>query len=206
MEAAMMISKSTSIQMFRFFGVLCAIVFGFMTLVGTSGEDAADALNIDFDEDASMSLNSVTVNESINTLVDTAIGDSNCSTTSIDDALDSVDIDGIDIGNAEIDSIELNGISGTYTATWTPGSVASFTCSLTITGSQPAITIAETAINGATGDLSDLLTPNQRDVINFYLSNTGEEFTYCVTCTDTELDTFSVTYDIELDVSISGTT
>jgi hypothetical protein len=104
----------------------------------------------------------------------------------------------------EIDSIELNGISGTYTATWTPGTVSTFTCSLTITGSQPTITIAETAINGATGDLSGLLTQEEIDVINYYLSNTSETFTYCVTCDDTELTTFSVSYDIELDVNISG--
>lgn len=47
----------------------------------------------------------------------------------------------------------------------------------------------------------------QRQVngINYYLANTSEQFTYCVTCTDTDLDTFSVSYDIELDVAISGT-
>lgn len=199
-----MMSKSTRIHIIRYLGIFCAIVMGFMTLVGTSSDDVKDALNIDVDEDTTMELDSVTVNENVNTLVETAIGDSNCDTTSIDQALNSVDIDPIDINDVDIDSIELNGISGTYTATWTPGTVSTFTCSLTVTGSQTTITIAETAINGTSGDLSGLLTQEEIDVINYYLANTNETFTYCVTCDDTALTTFSITYDIELDVNISG--
>lgn len=199
-------SKSTLIQMFRVVSVLCVLAMGFITLVGTSSDDVADALNIDFDEDATMTLDSVTADENANTGATAALGDSNCDATSINQALNSVDIDEFDIGDAEIDSVELSAIAGTYTATWTPDTVTEFTCSVTITGSQPTITIAETAINGDSGDLSGLLTQEEIDVINFYLSNRSEEFTYCVTCTDTELDTYSVTFDIEIDVTIEGTT
>ena len=201
-----MMSKSTLIQMFRLVGVLCVLAMGFMTLVGTSSDDVADALDIDFEEDGTMSLSSVTVDENTNTLSATAVGDPNCNTTSINQALDSVDIDGFDLDSAEIDSVELNGISGTYTATWTPGSVISFTCSLAISGSQETITIAETVINAASGNLDNLLTQDEIDVINYYLSHRGDEFTYCVTCSDAGLDTFTVDYDIDIDVTISGTT
>jgi hypothetical protein len=200
----MMMSRPTRIHLIRYLGVFCAIVMGFVTLVGTSGDDVKDALDIDIDENTTIELDPVTVHENINSLVEAAVGDSNCDVTSIDQALDSVDLDGVDIDDVDIDSIQLNGISGTYTATWTPGTVTSFTCSLTITGSQDTITIAETAINGASGNLNGLLTAGQIDVINYYLSNTSETFTYCVTCDDSALSTFSVEYDIELDVNISG--
>ena len=41
-------------------------------------------------------------------------------------------------------------------------------------------------------------------MINYYLANRGEEFTYCVVCDDTEIDTYSVTYNVEIGVTIKG--
>jgi hypothetical protein len=202
----MIISKSGKLKALRFLGVFCVIIMGFMTLVGTSEDDAKDTLGltVDFDEDATLSLDSVTVNDTVNTLSIQAVGDSNCGSTSINGALDAANIE--DLDRVDIDSVDLNSLEGTYTATWEPDTVTSFTCSLTISGSQPDITIAETVINGATGVIDNLLTQEQIDVINYYLSNRDEVFSYCATCTGTdEIDTFSVTYDIDLDVNIQGT-
>ncbi len=187
--------------MIRFLCVFCAILLGFMTLVGTSEDDADDIVDIDFDTDATLELDSVTVNEGVNTLSIMAAGETNCGTTSINAALDAADID--DLDEVDIDSVELLGVSGTYTATWTPGSVTEFTCSATVSGSQDDITVDETAINGASGSVT--VSAENLDALEYYLNHRNETFTYCVTCDDTELDTYSVTYDIEIDVNIEGT-
>jgi len=64
-EVPMIISKAGKFKTLRFLGVLCAIVMGFMTLVGTSEDDAKDAagdiVDIDFIEDAELELEPVTV-------------------------------------------------------------------------------------------------------------------------------------------------
>lgn len=198
----MIITKAGRFKLIRFLGVFCAIVMGFMTLVATSEDDVTDAVDIDFDEDATLDLNSVTVNESVNTLSIQAVGDANCGSTSIDAALDAADID--DLDQVDIDSVTLNSIGGTYTASWLPDTVTSFTCSASISGAAGDITVAETAMNDVEGNLDNQLSAAEIDALNYYLDNRGEVFTYCVTCDDTELDSFTVTYDIEVNVTIEG--
>ncbi|MBT8352613.1 MAG: hypothetical protein KJO26_15450 [Deltaproteobacteria bacterium] len=198
----MIITKAGKFKMIRFLCVFCAILFGFLTLVGTSEDDADDIVDIDFDTDADLELDSITVNESVNTLSSIlAAGDANCGTTTINDALEAANID--DLDEVDIDSVTLNGASGTYTANWTPGTVTTFSCSATVSGSQADITVDETAINGSEGTI--VVSTDNLSALEYYLNNRDETFTYCVTCTDTELDTFSVTYDITLDVNIEGT-
>ncbi len=187
--------------MIRFLCVFCAILLGFLTLVGTSEDDADDILDIDFDEDATLELNSVTVDEGVNTLSIMAAGDTNCGSTNINAALDAADIDELD--EVDIESVELNDVSGTYTANWTPDTVTEFTCTVTVSGSQADIIISETAIDGDSGTIT--VSSESYDELEYYLNNRNETFTYCVTCDDTVLTTFSVTYDIELDVNIEGT-
>ena len=197
----MIITKAGKFKVIRFFCVFFAITLGFLTLVGTSEDDAKDAVDIDFDADADLELDSITVNEGVNTLSIMAAGDTNCGTTSINALLDAADID--DLDDVDIDRVDLENASGSYTATWTPGTVSSFTCSATVSGSQADITVDETAILGATGAVS--IDEENIDALEYYLNNRNETFTYCVTCDDTELDTFSVTYDITIEVNIQGT-
>jgi len=203
----MIISKAGKFKTLRFLGVLCAIVMGFMTLVGTSEDDAKDAagdiVDIDFSEDAELELEPVTV-EKLAAASIQAAGD-DCDTLTINDALSAVEDEIEDLDQVDIDDVELQYVEGTYVANWTPPENMSFSCSLTISGSQTPITIAETAINGASGTVDDILTQEQMDVINYYLSNRSEEFTYCVVCDDSGgIDTYNVTYNIEIGVSIDG--
>jgi len=197
----MIITKAGKFNMIRFLCVFCAIIMGFMVLVGTSEDDADDIVDIEFDTDADLELDSITVTEAVNTLSIMATGDANCGTTSINGALDAANID--DLDEVDIDSVDLISASGTYTAVWEPGTVTSFSCSATVSGSQADIVIDETAINAASGSIT--VSTENLDALEYYLNNRNETFTYCVTCDDIELDSFSVTYDIVLEVNIEGT-
>jgi hypothetical protein len=200
----MIISKTGTFRILRIIGVFCAIGMGFMTLVGTSEDDATNAIGVDdsFNETATFELEPVTV-EKVGATSIMAAGD-DCNAMTINDALDAVKDDIKDFDKLDISSVKLEYVHGNYTATWEPGTVTSFTCSLTITGSQDPITIAETAINGSAGTIDDTLTQAQIDVINYYLAHRSEEFTYCLVCDDTDIDSYSVTYDVEIGVRIKG--
>ena len=204
-EVKMILSKAGTFKTLRFLGIFCAIVMGFMTLVGTSEDDAKDIVDVDFDANATFELDPITVDQSVNTLSIQAAGEANCGSLTINEALAAVEDEIEDLDQVDIDDVELRFVEGTYTANWLPDTVASFSCSLTISGSQPTITIAETAINGTEGPLNDILTEEQIGVINYYLSNRNEAFSYCVTCDDVELDSYSVTYNVDIEVTISGT-
>lgn len=202
----MIISKAGAFKMLRIIGIFCAIVMGFVTLVGTSESDVKDAAGIDtsFEKDADIELEPVTVEKSTNGLSIQAAGD-DCDTMTIDDALTALENDIENLDQVNIDEIELLYVHGNYTASWSPEDVTSFTCSLTIAGTQ-STTIAETAINSTSANqtIDDTLTQAQIDVINFYLANTDEPFTYCVVCDDTDIDSYNVTYNVEIGVTIKG--
>jgi hypothetical protein len=199
----MIISKAGTFKMLRILGIFCALGMGFMTLVGTSEDDATKAAGIDdsVETDADLTLDPVTVDKVGSTSI-MAAGD-DCNTLSINSALEAVKDDIENYDKLDISSVKLNYVSGVYTANWLPADVLSFTCSLTITGTQ-STTIAETAINGTSGTIDDTLTQAQIDVINYYLANRGETFTYCVVCDDVELDSYSVTYEVEIGVTVKG--
>ena len=199
----MIISKAGPMRALRILGVICALAMGFMTLVGTSEDDAKKAAGIDtsFDEDAEIELEPVTVEKTAAASIQQAGED--CNTMTINAALEALEdeIDGLD--EVDIESVELDYVSGTYTASWTPAEVTSFTCRLTITGTE-STTIAETAVNGADGSIDATLTQDQIDVINYYLANRNETFEYCVECDDEEIDSYSVTYEVDIGVVIEG--
>jgi hypothetical protein len=206
----MIISKTGTLKTLRILGILCAIAMGFMTLVGTSEDDATDAAGIDdsFNETADIELNPVTASDTdINAALLQPLAN-NCDTMSVNDALAELEARGDieDLDNVDISSIKLNYVSGTYSdAYWAPAEVTNFTCSLTITGSQPTISIAETAVNGGSGTIDDTLSTEDIDAINYYLGHRNEEFTYCVVCDDTELEApWGVTYNVEIGVTIKG--
>ena len=201
----MIISKAGTFRILRLFCILCAIAMGFLTLVGTSEDDATDALGIDdsVEADADLTLNPVTVEKQAGP-APLAEGD-NCDTTSINAALDAVKDDIEDYDNLDINSVALRYVRGSYTAAWEPLEAMSLTCSLTITGTQ-STTIAETAINGTSGSIDETLTQEQIDVINYYLNNRNEEFTYCVECDEgvDAINSYSVTYEVEIGVTVKG--
>jgi hypothetical protein len=205
-EELAMISKAGSIKMLRVLAIGCAIAMGFMTLVGTSEDDATDALGIDdsFNETAEFELDPVTVEKpGVLPASILAAGDE-CNTMTIDAALDAVKDDIEDLDKVDIKSVKLNNVQGSYTADWLP-LTKTFSCSLTITGSQDPITIAETVVNGLEGTIDDTtLTQAQIDVINYYLANRSEEFTYCLVCDDTDIESYTVTYNVEIGVTIKG--
>jgi microcystin-dependent protein len=199
----MIISKAGTFKLLRILGIFCAIAMGFVTLVGTSEDDATNAVGVDdsVEANADLTLDPVTV-EKVGTTSIMAAGD-DCNTISINSALEAVKDDIENYDNLDINSVELRYVSGSYTASWLPAEVTSFSCSLTITGEQ-STTIAATAINNASGNLDSTLSQAQIDVINHYLNNRSEEFTYCVVCDDVELDSYSVTYEVEIGVKVKG--
>lgn len=202
-EVSMIITKSGKFKVLRFIGVFCAIIMGFMTLVGTSEDDADDIIDIDFDAEAEVELDPVTVTQASGASIQ--IAGSDCGTISINGALEELEDEIENLDEVDIDSVDFDYISGTYSdVQWTPNPPATITCSLTITGTQ-STTIAETVINGSDGNIDNTLTPDQIAVLNYYLDNRNEEFTYCVTCTDTELTTYSVTYNVDIGIIIEGT-
>ncbi|PIE70722.1 MAG: hypothetical protein CSA22_06110 [Deltaproteobacteria bacterium] len=193
--------KKGNFRTFRLWGVFCIVVMGFLTLVGTSSDDAKDLVDINFEKDAVFDLDPITVSSRSGAFSVMAAGD-DCGSTSINEALDRANIE--DIDDVDIDSIKLEYLAGSYTATWKPSRISSFTCSVRVTGPAGDITIAETAINGRSGDLNDILTDDEISAINYYLRHRDETFTYCVTCQDDDLNSYSVTYDLDLGVHIKG--
>ena len=205
----MIITKAGKFNMIRFLGIFCAIAMGFLTLVATSEDDVKDAVDIDFSETADIELNDVTV-ERIAVASIYGAGD-DCDDISVAQALIDLEEQIEDLDEVDIEEIDLEYVEGTYSgATWLPAEITAITCSLTITGvtAEQSTTIAETVIQragGASGALStDDLTDDQRDVLNFYLENRDEEFEYCVECSDTDLDSYSVTYSVNIGIEISG--
>ena len=201
----MIISKTGTLKTLRILGILCAVAMGFMTLVGTSEDDATDAAGIDdsVEAEADLSLDPVTASKTSSLSIQ-ANGDE-CKTITVKEALDEVkdQIDNYD--KLDIKSVKLQYLGGTYSdASWTPADVLSFGCQLDITGSLGSISVAEKTVNGGSGTLDAVLEQADIDVINEYLANRNEPFTYCLVCTDAELDSYSVTYNVDIGVIVKG--
>ena len=195
------VSKNNVARGLRKLGLLCVILIGFMAIVGSDSDDAKDLVDIDFDEDTEISLESVTVTK--DQFAASALGD-NCATTSVKAELKKIEDDIEDLDKIDVESVILNYITVEYLAQWSPVSVDSLTCRLTISGEENT-SIAEMAINNPSGSQTLNLTPEQIEVINYYLKNRAKEFTYCVECdNDALIDEYTVTYTAELGVTIKG--
>jgi len=204
----MIIQKTGMLKYLRYLGIFCAITMGFMTIVATGEDDAedlaADIVDIDFDENADLELDSVTIEKS-DAEVQIAATEQTCDTTSVNQAIADANIEGID--NVTIKTVKLLYVQARYrNATWAPSSSTSLTCTASISGGGPDATFTATAINAANSDWVNLTLPTAaQDAINYYLTNRGEAFTYCVVCDDgDEITEYSVEYDLNIGVNIEG--
>jgi hypothetical protein len=201
----MVIQKMKRVKGLRNLAVLGIILLGFMAVVGSSSDDAKDVakdvVDIDFEEDATITLPAVTADK--NFRVAGAVSD-NCGTTSVKDEINKIEDDIEDLDLIDIDSVKLRYITVSYLAQWVPDSIKTLTCKMSISGDQNT-SIAEMAINNPSGSSTLELTDEQLSVINYYLSNRAKEFTYCVECDNDELITdYTVSYTAELGVTIKG--
>jgi hypothetical protein len=186
---------------FRFAYIVSLVVFGMWFLAACdSAEDLVkDIVDVDFEEEATITLDA-TAEKSASATV-TAAGD-DCGTTSVNGALAELDIDGLD--EIDIESVELNYVDASYSnAAWSPAT-ETLTCRLTITGTQ-STEIAETAVSSASGTIDVSLDQDQIDVINYYLANRDQTFTYCLVCdNENSFDSFSVSYSVDINVTVKG--
>jgi hypothetical protein len=201
----MMISKVETIKKLRMLGILCAIAMGFMCLVGCGEEAVTDALGIDTDvnESAEITLDPVTTSFSS---VSSIQANGDCGAMTIQQVVNEIEQNiGQDLDNIKDLSITVNDISGTYTASWEPPSEGPISYYLSITGTQ-STDIAVTVIESNTGIITKGLTQDNRNAINYYLSNWNEPFDYCLSCYNTQNITFySVTFEaLVLGVQITG--
>lgn len=163
--------------------------------IGDVTEDVVDIVDGDFEKDFTISLNEITVQKA---------DPERCGTKNVESSLKKLEnkIPGLTL--LDIDSVSLNYVNASYdNASWTPAT-ETLTCRLTITGTQ-SIEIAETDIDSASGIIDVTLTDEQISVINYYLSNRNEDFTYCLACDDgNTFDAYSVTYSMDLNVLVKG--
>jgi hypothetical protein len=200
----MIVKQKSGQKKLHLTGIFCMVFICCIFLVAC---DALDELD-DFEEDGTLELEPVAIQSGVGAGAVIFQNEPECRTTNVKAGLEELEDEISDLGDVDIDSVKLNYIEGTYEASWDPGTVASLTCKLTITGVQegsPSTEIAETVLNEGTGDLSDTLTQDQIDVINYYLKNKKEDFEYCVTCDNLgELTSYEVTYFVDINVTIKG--
>lgn len=199
----LLFGEKLSCRMACIFLVMILGMFLFTACGSDSAEDLVrDVVDLDFDEDAEIELDDVTSEKTVD-LAASAVVDG-CGTTSVAAELAKLEDEIDDLDKVDIDDVELNYVTATYTATWEPVAITTLTCRLTISGTQNT-ELEATAINRPSGQISLSLTPDQRDVINYYLSNRNEPFDYCLVCdNDDAIDTYRVTYSVEIGVTISG--
>lgn len=165
-----------------------------------------DVVDIDFDKNADIKLDDVTARKTVE-VAPSAVSDG-CDSTSVSAGLALLEdeIENLDI--VDIADVELRYVNASYTATWDPAEVTTLSCSLSITGiTTPAQTalFEETVINSPSGVISYSLTPEQNDVINFFLTNRDEPFEYCLSCQNADaINSYEVTYSVEIGVTVTG--
>ena len=182
--------------------VFSVMMFGMCVLSACdSAEDLVKSLvDIDFEKDANIALKEVTA-EKLGPASIQATGD-DCGSISVAQALEDLKAEIEDLDKIDIESVEFKYVNASYkNAEWTPLD-GTLTCRLSITGTQ-STEIAETAVSGASGEITVILTDEQINVINHYLTNRNEAFTYCLECDDT-VDSYSVTYAVDINVMIKG--
>lgn len=210
----MIIQKAGVLKYLRYLGIFCALTMGFVSIVATSEEDAADALGVDtdFDQDFDLAVNEITVEKTAEP--GPAAAYSNCEENlSIQQGIDA--LENSDIDDVDLDSVTLNYLEVRYKdATWQTLAADSLTCSVSLTEVDPPATrdaynttFPSIQIIQNSSDWTSLtLSDDNKTVINHYLNNRTEEFHICVECDDNagEITEFSVTVEANLDIKIKG--
>ena len=187
--------------LFRYLAVFVMITMGIMSIVASSSDDASDAvgdIDLGISEDYDLDLAGLTVTD----------GQEQCGSTNIKDELLNAGVS--EIAEAAIKKIEINDILVNYKASWEPAGVASFTCTLTISGDPGTATFTATTINDNTNTFSEFqsVSPDAASlsVVEGFLNNREQTLNYCVQCTDLDAITMpmDVTYDVRLDVHIEA--
>jgi hypothetical protein len=90
-------------------------------------------------------------------------------------------------------------------ATWTPADITSLSCQVTFGGAATGmVTVAETAVNGAAMDWTEIsIADNVKDVITYYLNHRAEVFDYCASCSD-EPESWYVEFLLKLGFRVQG--
>ena len=101
----------------RNLALLCIFLMGFMVIVGSDSDDAKDLVDIDFEEDATITLPAVTIDN--NQRLASALG-ANCGITSVKDEIKKIEDNIDDLDLIDIDSVALRYISVSYQAYWVP--------------------------------------------------------------------------------------
>ncbi len=176
------------------------LVFAFAFGCGWIEDEVDDAKddNDDFSEDVEFSFE-VTVTEGSD---DTEPSGLSCDMTSVNDLLDDVNID---TGDISIDDIELNFIRARYKdADWTPEDAYVQDCVFAIyAGGEGAIVVESDPVRGGSDWGTITVSDEALSVINYALSHRDEDFYYCAYC-DENADTYTVEYEVEVGVTVSG--
>ncbi len=185
--------------------VLGFFLFGMVSCSSDDLEDlVADVVNVDVEAQAEFELDPVTVQKSSTLSVISAVqecGEPTTLQTLINEAqADIEDQFGYSLDNVDITDITVDYVDAAYTAVWTPSSITSISCTLTI---NDELSI-DAQVSGTSSDWSALsLTQDQINTINGYLDNLSQPLTYCLSCSD-DPDSYTIDYSIRIGVTIKG--
>jgi len=191
-------------------------------MIGCSDDDiqelVADVVDIDFNETATLQLDALSVSqtEQQGQVVAMALA-ADCPVTSINTEISNLDFGDVDvnINNLTINSITLNSLSATYVADWDTEVASSLNCELTVTRVTDVAseTLDETykatvdVVINTTSSGPDTVNVDTDDlaVINYFFTNRGEYFKYCMECDASEgAPAFSVDYTLVASVTVDG--
>ena len=216
----MIIQKTGILKNLRYLGVFCVITMGFLSIVATSEEDAADTLGIDteFNESANLELGEVTVAKVGDAQIAVDIKDCG-QQTSIAQLVADANISGLE--DVDVKSVTFNKVEAKFRdASWLPNSVASYQCRLEVTEVDPPdagirepydAVFSGIAVDSANKDWVSITygEEGQRAIdgyLNDYFLGDGTlVFEYCVVCDDGGLvDSFSAIHAVRFNITING--
>jgi light-regulated signal transduction histidine kinase (bacteriophytochrome) len=198
---------------------MCILFLSTSIIIGCSDDDAeelvADIVDIDFNETATLQLNTLSVSqtEQEGQVVAMALA-TDCPVTSINNEINNLDFGDVDVNieNLTINSITLNSLSASYVADWDTETTDSLNCELTFTRVTDVAseTLDETIkatvdveINTTSSGLDTVnVDTEDLDIINYFFNNRDEYFKYCMEC-DGAPD-FSVDYTLVASVTVDG--
>lgn len=221
----MIIQKTGVFKFLRYLGIFCALAMGFVSIVATSEEDAADALGIDtsFNETVYLSSGEVTVDKENEVVAEELF--KNCSEILSVEGLLMQHEDWEDIQEVDMESqtFPANGkVRVRYKDAMTDPALKAFTCSVRIIETGVPLDDSERATYDVSTPSYDVVlqqttysdwidvTPSQElvDAISYFVDPKYQaaEFMVCSYCTVdlNEVDDWSVTTEAEFPLQLKG--